>query len=194
MPLALLLVALLAPPWTGLGGHGAACAGGRRLLGGGQAASSGNLAQPEDQPAAALPVQRQLKQVPAALADATLLSGVPAAAPASKDQPAAAPASEDQPAAAPVAEDQPAAEPAVAEGLSSEVACQELHHQFGAACSVGIDRVARIFPRGSTQLPTVEQLKAALAALRAGGLPSSTCCSTVAPVAAARCGCNRQVC
>ncbi|KAL4452175.1 hypothetical protein ABPG75_007837 [Micractinium tetrahymenae] len=62
--------------------------------------------------------------------------------------------------------------------------------KFGGSCQVGIDRVATYFPRGSTELPTAEQVEAALEALLSGGLPSKGCCATVAPVFAARCGCN----
>ena len=88
--------------------------------------------------------------------------------------------------AAPAAE-QPAV-PGQAEALR---ACEYLHMRFNDACQVGIDRSAIYFPRGSTELPTAEQLGEALAALRAGGLPAKGCCQAVSAALAARCGCIR---
>ncbi|KAL4452167.1 hypothetical protein ABPG75_007829 [Micractinium tetrahymenae] len=62
--------------------------------------------------------------------------------------------------------------------------------KFGAACQVGIDRVATYFPRGSTDPPTEEQIADALQALQEGFLPSKGCCAALAPSFDARCGCN----
>jgi hypothetical protein len=70
-------------------------------------------------------------------------------------------------------------------------ACLALQVNFSASCQVSIDRLALYFPRGSTELPTQEQLDQALAALRAGGLPAAGCCQFIGDILAARCGCNR---
>jgi hypothetical protein len=72
--------------------------------------------------------------------------------------------------------------------------CLDLQSQFSAGCQVAIDRVALYFPRGSTEPPTNEQREQALAALKAGGLPSKGCCQGMDKVLAARCGCNRCGC
>lgn len=62
---------------------------------------------------------------------------------------------------------EPAAEQAVC------TRCDELQRGKTAACMVWIDRIATTaFPRGSTELPTDEQRKAALAALKEHGAPS----------------------
>ena len=50
-------------------------------------------------------------------------------------------------------------------------ACLDLQITVGASCQVAIDRLARIFPRGSTELPTPQQQQEAVAALVEGGLP-----------------------
>lgn len=76
------------------------------------------------------------------------------------------------------------------EAEASGQACYDMRVNFGAACQVGIDRVAQYFPRGSSDPPTEEQIEEALQALKAGFLPSKGCCTALAPSFAAHCGCN----
>jgi hypothetical protein len=56
-------------------------------------------------------------------------------------------------------------------GLSSQE-CLDLQLDLGFSCQVSIDRLALTFQRGSTQPPTDEQLRDAVAALWAGSLPT----------------------
>lgn len=64
------------------------------------------------------------------------------------------------------------AQSAPATEVEAGEACLSLNRQAGYTCSVSIDRLAQSFPRGSTELPTQQQIEDALAALRQGGLPA----------------------
>lgn len=86
-------------------------------------------------------------------------------------------------AAPPLLEPEQQQQPPQLEGLPAELEpvppappptppCLDLQLRLGAACQVGIDRLALHFPRGSTDLPSEQQRRDALAALAQGGLPS----------------------
>ncbi|EFN60183.1 hypothetical protein CHLNCDRAFT_133696 [Chlorella variabilis] len=91
----------------------------------------------------------------------------------------------------PPAAEAPAQQPPESMYGSAEVdACIRVTNSAGQACTVESDTLSLVFPRGSEELPTPEQVQTAINNMKAAAQPSRTCCQELRPFADGRCPCD----
>ncbi|KAL4421912.1 hypothetical protein ABPG77_005196 [Micractinium sp. CCAP 211/92] len=71
-------------------------------------------------------------------------------------------------------------------------ACVQLTNYAGQACSVESDTSALVYPRGSEELPTQQEIDTAIANMKAAAQPSSSCCDALLPYVKSRCPCDKD--
>ncbi|KAL4437439.1 hypothetical protein ABPG75_004578 [Micractinium tetrahymenae] len=69
-------------------------------------------------------------------------------------------------------------------------ACVKLTNYAGQACSVESDTSALVYPRGSEELPTQQEIDTAIQNMKAAAQPSASCCDALLPYVQSRCPCD----